>query len=42
MVSPTEFIKLVLDVEQFGVSSDLIVPTPDVQKVSFSSSMHPC
>ena len=32
----TVSIKLVLDVEQFGVSSDLIVPTRDVQKVSFS------
>ena len=32
----TESIKLVLDVEQFGASSDLIVPTYDVQKMSFS------
>ena len=31
----TESIKLILDVEQFGVSSDLIVPTGNVQKVSF-------
>ena len=30
-----ESIKLVLDVEQFGMSSDLIVPTFSVQKVSF-------
>ena len=29
----TESIKLVLDVEQFN-TSDLIIPTPDVQKVS--------
>ena len=36
----TEFIKLVLDVRQFGASSNLIVPTPDVQEVSFSSSTH--
>ena len=26
-----EFIKLVLDVEQFGMSNNLIVPTPDVE-----------
>ena len=34
---------LILDVEQFSESSDLIVSTHDVQKVSFflSSSMHP-
>ena len=38
----TESIKLILDAEQSGASSDLIVPTRDVQKVSFflSSSMH--
>ena len=34
-----ESIELVFDVEQFEVSSD---STPDVQKVLFSSSMHPC
>ena len=34
----TEFIKLVLDAEQSSASSDLIVPTRNVQKVSFSSS----
>ena len=28
-----ESIRLVLDVEQFGASSDLIVPTPNVQKL---------
>ena len=33
----TESIKLILDVEQFGVSSNLIIPTHDVHKVSFSS-----
>ena len=32
----TESIKLVLDVEQFGAGSTLIVPTYNVQKVSFS------
>ena len=41
----TESLKLVLDAEQYGASSDLIVPTHDVQKVSFflssSFSMHP-
>ena len=38
----TESIKLVLDSEQSGATSDLIVPTHDVQKVSyFSSSTHP-
>ena len=39
----TESLKLVLDAEQCGASSDLMVPTRDVQKVSFflSSSMHP-
>ena len=31
----TESIKHVLNVEQFGMSTDLIVPTPDVQKVSY-------
>ena len=31
----TESIKLVLDAEQSGASSDLIIPTRDVQKVSF-------
>ena len=34
----TESIKLVLDVKQFGASSNLIVHIHDVQKVSFSSS----
>ena len=29
----TESIKLVLDMEQFRMGSDLIIPTPDVQKV---------
>ena len=29
-----ESIKLKLDVKQFGMSNDLIIPTPDVQKVS--------
>ena len=33
----TESLKLVLDAEQSGASSDLIVPTCDVQKVSFFS-----
>ena len=28
----TECIKLILNIEQFGISSDLIVSTPDVQK----------
>ena len=38
----TDSMKLVLDVEQFGASSDLIVPIPDVQKVSYLSSFtHP-
>ena len=39
----TESINLILDVEQFGASSDLIVPNRDAQKVSFFllSSMHP-
>ena len=32
----TESIKLVLDAEQSGAGSDLIVPTRDVQKVSYS------
>ena len=32
----TESIKLILDAEQSGASSDLIVLTRDVQKVSFS------
>ena len=32
----TESIKFILDAEQSGASSDLIVPTRDVQKVSFS------
>ena len=32
----TESIKLVLDAEQSGASSNLIVPTGDVQKVLFS------
>ena len=31
----TESLKLVLDAEQCGASSDLMVPTRDVQKVSF-------
>ena len=31
----TESIKLVLDVEQFGVSDNLIIPNPDIQKVSY-------
>ena len=31
----TESIKLILDFEQFGASSDLIVLTPNVQKVSY-------
>ena len=31
----TESLKLVLDTEQSGASSDVIVPTRDVQKVSF-------
>ena len=31
----TESIKLVLDAEQSGVSSNLIIPTHNVQKVSF-------
>ena len=39
----TKSIKFVCDVEQFGASSDFSVPTPDVQKVPFSSSTtHPC
>ena len=39
----TESIKVVLDAEKSGASSDLIVPIRDVQKVSyFSSSTHPC
>ena len=41
----TESLKLVLDAEQSGANSDLIVPTSDVQKVSFflsSSYTHPC
>ena len=33
----TESLKLVLDAEQSGASSDLIVPTRDVQEVSFFS-----
>ena len=33
----TESIKLVLDVEQFGVRSNLIIPTSDAQKVSHFS-----
>ena len=41
----TESKTLILDVEQFGVSSDLIIPTRNVQKVPFFSfflsSMHP-
>ena len=39
----TEPLKLILDAEQSGASSNLIVPTHDVQKVSFflSSSTHP-
>ena len=38
----TESIKLVLDAGQSGASSDLIAPTRDVQKVSYSSSStHP-
>ena len=40
----TKSLKLILDAEQYGASSDLIVPTHDVQKVSFflsSFSMHP-
>ena len=39
----TESIKLILDAEQSGASSDLIVPTHDAQKVSYfsSSSTHP-
>ena len=40
----TESIKLVLDTELSGTSSDLIVPTRDVQKVlyfSSPSSTHP-
>ena len=39
----TESIKLILDAEQSGANSDLIVPTRDVQKVSYfsSSSTHP-
>ena len=38
----TESIKLALDAEQSGASSDLIIPTCNVQKVSYSSSsMHP-
>ena len=39
----TESIKLVLDAEQSGASSDLIAPTHDVQKASYtsSSSTHP-
>ena len=32
----TESIKLTLDVEQFGASSNLIVLTPNTQKVLFS------
>ena len=32
----TESIKLILDVEQFGASSDLIVPACGIQKASFS------
>ena len=32
----TESKKLVLDVEQFDVSSDYIIPTHNAQKVSFS------
>ena len=35
----TESIKLVLTIEQFGMSSDLIVPTCDVQKVSLFLSV---
>ena len=39
----TESIKLILDVQQFGMSSNLIVLTPDVQKASyFFFSVHPC
>ena len=39
----TESLKLILHAEQSGASSNLIVPTRDVQKVSFfiSSSTHP-
>ena len=38
----TESIKLVLDAEQSGTSSNLIAPILDAQKVSyFFSSMHP-
>ena len=32
----TESIKLILDVEQFDMSSNLIIPTLDVQKCHFS------
>ena len=36
----TESIKLILDAEQSGASSDLIIPTCDVQKVSFFLLLH--
>ena len=39
----TESIKLALDVEQFGTSSDLIISASNVQKVSYFilSSIYP-
>ena len=37
----TKSITLALEVEQLGASSDLIVPIPIIQKVSYFSSMHP-